>query len=109
MVPRLSAPAPLTHLPVPPADPVPPRGDEPTLQECLHLADVPLSVEAVLDRVIMNVRAVADLQPGSLIVLSRSAGDNVHLHVGGVLIASGEVVVIENTIGVRITDLTPAV
>jgi flagellar motor switch protein FliN/FliY len=72
------------------------------------MADVPLRVEAVLDQIVMNIRAVADLRPGSLMVLSRSAGDNVQLQVGGVPIASGEVVVIENTVGVRITDLDPA-
>jgi flagellar motor switch protein FliN/FliY len=74
-------------------------------QEYSHLADVPLRVEALLDRINMNMRAVASFQVGSVLTLRRSAGDNVDLWVGGVKLASGEIVVIENTIGVRITDL----
>jgi flagellar motor switch protein FliN/FliY len=103
MVQQLPAPAPATP-PAAPADAAVPQQNE----EWRHLADVPLRVEAVLDQIVMNIRAVANLRPGSLMVLSRSAGDNVQLQVGGVPIASGEVVVIENTVGVRITDLDPA-
>jgi flagellar motor switch protein FliN/FliY len=75
------------------------------LREHAHLADVPLRVEALLDRLSMNMRAVATLQEGTIITLKRAAGENVDLWVGGVKLASGEIVVIENTIGVRITDL----
>jgi flagellar motor switch protein FliN/FliY len=70
-----------------------------------HLADVPLRVEAVLDRLTMNMRSVASLEEGAVLTLSRSSGDNVDLCVGGVTLASGEIVVIEDMIGVRITDL----
>lgn len=75
------------------------------LREHVHLADVPLRVEALLDRLTMNMRTVASLEEGSVLTLTRSAGDNVDLYVGGVKLASGEIVVIENTIGVRLTDL----
>jgi flagellar motor switch protein FliN/FliY len=75
------------------------------LREHAHLADIPLRMEALLDRVTMNMRAVASLQKGSVLTLTRSAGDNVDLWVGGVKLASGEIVVIEDTLGVRITDL----
>lgn len=75
------------------------------LREHAHLADVPLRVEAILDRLTMNMRTVASLEQGSVLTLTRSAGDNVDLYVGGVKLASGEIVVIENTIGVRLTDL----
>ena len=75
------------------------------LRDHAHLADVPLRVEAVLDRLTMNMRTVASLEEGSVLTLTRSAGDNVDLYVGGVKLASGEIVVIENTIGVRLTDL----
>ncbi len=73
--------------------------------EYAHLADVPLKLEAVLGRLSMNMRAVASLEKGSVLTLSRSAGDNVDLCVAGVDLASGEIVVIEDTLGVRITDL----
>src|ERR1700678_3215483 len=75
------------------------------LREYAHLADVPLRVEALLDRLTINMRGVASLEPGAVVTLTRSAGDNVDLYVGGVKLASGEIVVIENTLGVRITDL----
>lgn len=75
------------------------------LRDYAHLADVPLRVEALLDRLTMNMRAVASLEEGSVLTLTRSAGDNVDLFVGGVKLASGEIVVIEDTLGVRITDL----
>jgi flagellar motor switch protein FliN/FliY len=73
--------------------------------EYAHLADVPLRLEAVLGRLTMNMRAVASLEKGSVLTLSRSAGDNVDLCVAGVDLASGEIVVIEDTLGVRITDV----
>ena len=73
--------------------------------EYAHLADVPLRLEAMLGRLTMNMRAVASLEKGSVLTLSRSAGDNVDLCVAGVDLASGEIVVIEDRIGVRITDL----
>jgi flagellar motor switch protein FliN len=73
--------------------------------EYAHLADVPLRLEAVLGRLTMNMRAVASLQEGSVLTLNRSAGDNVDLMVAGVNLASGEIVVIEDALGVRITDL----
>jgi flagellar motor switch protein FliN/FliY len=73
--------------------------------EYAHLADVPLRLEAVLGRLTMNMRAVASLEEGSVLTLGRSAGDNVDLYVAGVSLASGEIVVIEGTLGVRITDL----
>jgi len=75
------------------------------LREYPHLADVPLRVEALLDHLTLNMRRVASLEVGSVLTLTRSAGDNVDLCVGGVKLASGEIVVIENTLGVRITDL----
>jgi flagellar motor switch protein FliN/FliY len=80
-----------------------PEPDAPA--EYAHLADVPLRLEAVLGRLTMNMRAVASLREGSVLTLNRSAGDNVDLMVAGVNLASGEIVVIEDALGVRITDL----
>lgn len=112
MVPQLPAPSvpiPLLQEPAPPLalSSQSSRVVDSQREEWRHLADVPLRIEAVLDCVVMNIRAVADLRPGSLLVLSRPAGDSVQIHVGSVPIASGEVVVIENTVCVRITDLSP--
>jgi flagellar motor switch protein FliN/FliY len=47
---------------------------------------------------------VLDLEEGSVIRTGRSAGENIDLYIGGARFGSGEIVVIENTLGVRITD-----
>ncbi len=78
------------------------------LVQCAHLADVPLKVEALLDCLTMDLGAVAALEVGSLILLNRSAGDNVDLCVNGVPLASGEIMAIENTTSVQITDFVHA-
>ena len=88
-----------------PSRQVPPEPVPDPAAECGHLGDVPLRVEAVLGRINMNMRAVASLEEGSLLTLQRAAGDNVDLWVAGVKLASGEIVVLENTVCVRITDL----
>ena len=44
------------------------------------------------------------LEEGSIIGTTRTAGENIDIYIGGVLCGSGEIVVIENTLGVRITD-----
>lgn len=73
-------------------------------EEIAPLGDVPIDVEIELDRRIMTTREVLELAEGSVIRTSRSAGENIDIYVGGVLCGSGEIVVIENTLGVRITD-----
>ena len=52
----------------------------------------------------MTTREVLRLEEGSVIETARSAGENIDIYIGGVLCGWGEVVVIENWLGVRITD-----
>ncbi len=73
-------------------------------EEIASLGDVPIEIEIELDRKIMGTREVLELDEGSVIGTARSAGENIDIYIGGVLCGSGEVVVIENTLGVRITD-----
>ena len=68
------------------------------------LADVPVPIEAELDRRTMSVAEILRLEPGSVVKLSRSAGENIDIRMGGRLVAFGEIVVLEETLGVRITD-----
>lgn len=70
----------------------------------MHLADVTLELQAELDRKVVTVRQILDLDVGSVLKMSRSAGDNIDILVGGTLVAFGEIVVIEDLMGVRITD-----
>lgn len=73
-------------------------------EEIAPLADVPVAIEAELDRKVMTIGEILRLEPGSVVKLTRSAGENIDLVVGGRLVAFGEIVVLEETMGVRITD-----
>jgi len=74
------------------------------MEEIAHLRDVPVEVEVELDRKVITVTDILDLQPGSVIRMTRSAGENIDILIGGTLIAFGEIVIIEDAVGVRITD-----
>jgi len=73
-------------------------------EEIATLGDVPVDIEVELDRRIMTMREVLQLEEGCIIGTTRAAGENIDIFIGGVLCGSGEIVVIENTLGVRITD-----
>jgi len=74
------------------------------LQQVSNLADVPMEVEIELDRRILALRDILELDIGSVIRLNRSAGDNISVLVGGSTVGYGEIVIIEDSVGVRITD-----
>ena len=74
------------------------------LEEIAAFGDIPVDIEVELDRRIMSTREVLAMDEGSVIETMRSAGENIDIYIGGVLGGSGEIVVIEDTIGVRITD-----
>ena len=74
------------------------------LEEIASLADVPIDIEIELGRRVMTIAHLLDLAPGSVIRMARSAGDNIDILVGGTLIGYGEIVIIEDAVGVRITD-----
>lgn len=75
-----------------------------TLNEITRFADVPVEVEVELDRRMLSVRELLELEAGSVIGMTRSAGENIDLYVGGKLVGYGEIMLIESNIGVRITD-----
>jgi flagellar motor switch protein FliN/FliY len=68
------------------------------------LADVRIEFEVRLDERVMSVRELLALECGHVIRLNRSAGENIDILASGALIGSGEVVVIEDMIGIRVTD-----
>ena len=74
------------------------------LNEISRFADVVVEVEVELDRRGLTVREWLELETGSVIVMTRSAGENLDLYVGGRLVGFGEIVLIEDNLGVRITD-----
>ncbi|MHB1137599.1 MAG: flagellar motor switch protein FliN [Microthrixaceae bacterium] len=79
---------------------------EPTRVSELHaLADVEMLVTAELGRTRMNVSELLTLGPGSVIELDRAAGTPIDLLVNGTLIARGEVVVVDEEYGIRLTEV----
>ncbi len=73
------------------------------------LADVPIELEMELDRKVMPLAEILEWEPGCVMWLTRSAGEAIDIHAGGALIGFGEVVIIESTFGVRITDFNQGV
>lgn len=69
------------------------------------LLDIPLEISVELGRVKMLVKDVVDLGTGSIIEIDKAAGEPVDVMVNGRLVARGEVVVIEDNFGVRITEI----
>ncbi len=73
------------------------------------LLDIVLKVDVELGRSIMAVREILTLGPGSVVELDRMAGEPVDVSINGTLIARGEVVVVDEKFGVRVTEIvTPA-
>lgn len=69
------------------------------------LLDIPLQVTVELGRTKRSVKEILDLSSGSIIELDKLAGEPVDILVNSRLIAKGEVVVIDENFGVRITDV----
>jgi flagellar motor switch protein FliN len=74
------------------------------LEEIARIADVPVEVEVELDRKSMTISEILELDLDSVIRMTRSAGENIDILIGGTLIGFGEIVIIEDAVGVRITD-----
>lgn len=69
------------------------------------LMDVPLEVTAELGRTSKSIKEVLDFAPGTIIELNRLAGEPVDVLVNGKFVARGEVVVIEEAFGIRVTEV----
>ncbi|MGB8955591.1 MAG: flagellar motor switch phosphatase FliY [Tumebacillaceae bacterium] len=69
------------------------------------LLDIPLSITVELGRSKKLIREILELVPGSIVQLDKLAGDPVDIMVNNKLVAKGEVVVIDENFGVRVTDI----
>ncbi len=72
------------------------------------LMDVPLSISVELGRTTVTIRDLLDLGQGSILRLDRHAGEPVDVLVNGRRLARGEVVVMEEDFGIRVTDVVSA-
>lgn len=69
------------------------------------IKDVPLEVTVELGRTTKSISEILDFSPGTIIELDRIAGEPIDVLVNGKFVAKGEVVVIEESFGVRITEI----
>ncbi len=69
------------------------------------LLDIPLRVTVELGRTKRTIKEILELSSGSIVELDKLAGEPVDIHVNEKLIAKGEVVVIDENFGVRVTDI----
>jgi flagellar motor switch protein FliN len=69
------------------------------------LMDIPLKVTVELGRTKRTVKEILELSSGSVVELDKLAGEPVDIHVNDKLMAKGEVVVIDENFGVRVTDI----
>lgn len=81
--------------------PVPANGS----QNLDFLLDIPLKVSVELGRSSMIIDKMLQLTQGSVVELDKSAGETVDIYVNGKLLGKGEVIVVNERFGVRITEI----
>ena len=69
------------------------------------IMDVPLEVTVELGRTSKSIKEILDFSPGTIIELDKLAGEPVDVLVNGKFVAKGEVVVIEESFGIRVTEI----
>ncbi|KMM83157.1 flagellar motor switch protein FliN/FliY [Pseudomonas taetrolens] len=85
-----------------------PRNNEPVSLEGPNLdviLDIPVSISMEVGSTEINIRNLLQLNQGSVIELDRLAGEPLDVLVNGTLIAHGEVVVVNEKFGIRLTDV----
>ena len=86
-------------------------GSEPTARGAADLEavfDVPVQVSAVLGRAHMDVGDLLNLGPGTVLELDRKVGEAIDIYVNNRLVARGEVVLVEEKLGVTMTEIIKA-
>jgi flagellar motor switch protein FliN/FliY len=72
------------------------------------LFDVPVQVSAVLGRARMDVGQLLNIGPGTVLELDRKVGEAIDIYVNNRLVARGEVVLVEDKLGVTMTEIIKA-
>ncbi len=97
---------------MPPLDPNAPPGDEGAVTrgavDLEAVFDVPVQVSAVLGRARMDVGDLLKLGPGTVLELDRKVGEAIDIYVNNRLVARGEVVLVEDKLGVTMTEIIKA-
>jgi flagellar motor switch protein FliN/FliY len=69
------------------------------------ILDVPVTISMEIGRTRINIRNLLQLNQGSVVELDRLAGEPMDVLINGTLIAQGEVVVVNDKFGIRLTDI----
>lgn len=80
----------------------------PVHPELEFILDIPLEVSVEIGRTRMLIKDLLKLNQGSIIELDKFAGEPVEIYVNGKLMAKGEVVVVNDRFGVRVTEIISA-
>ena len=91
--------------------PLAPESDGPTSRIASDLEavfDVPVQVSAVLGRARMDIGDLLKLGPGTVLELDRKVGEAIDIYVNNRLVARGEVVLVEEKLGVTMTEIIKA-
>jgi flagellar motor switch protein FliN/FliY len=79
--------------------------NEKAMEELQHFLDIPIQITIRLADRTMKVRDILQLQLDSVVELPKSAGENVDILMNERLVAFGEVLELEDSTGIRLTDL----
>jgi flagellar motor switch protein FliN len=69
------------------------------------ILDIPVAITVEIGRTKMSIRNLLQLNQGGIVALDRLAGEALDVLVNGTLVANGEVVVVNDKFGVRLTDI----
>lgn len=79
--------------------------DEKTAVDLEPVFDVPVNVSAVLGKVHLDAHSLLKLKAGSVVELDRKVGEAIDIYVNNRLVARGEVVVVDERLGVTMTEI----
>lgn len=79
--------------------------DEKSATDLTPVFDVPVNVSAVLGKTHIELHSLLKLQAGSVVELERKVGEAIDIYVNDRLVARGEVVVVEDRLGVTMTEI----
>ena len=86
----------------------PGESEEKTAGDLAPVFDVPVNISAVLGRAHLSVAQLLQLSQGSVLELDRKVGEAIDIYVNDRLVARGEVVLVEDRLGVTMTEIIKA-
>ena len=82
-----------------------PHGEDKTAGDLAPVFDVPVNISAVLGRAHLSVAQLLKLAQGSVLELDRKVGEAIDIYVNNRLVARGEVVIVDERLGVTMTEI----